>query len=204
MYTHKDLLPPLEKPKLSSALTLYNEDKNIIYTNVDGAPYFINYGQDLSKKKKFYLLFEHGSEETLYTIKNNSDNQLEAKIDKTISLTDRKIEEVKDHYEKWGMKKEADRVKTNYMLNGYELNINGKLSLNQVFSFKTCSSMVLHGKITKLEKNDQGVINIEYDRIETEICLPVFPYVKNNKVICWYNDMKDVWLRQVQYLKGEE
>lgn len=70
--------------------------------------------------------------------------------------------------------------------------IDGKLSKNQNIQYQE-----IH-KITNIQKNEDGVFEIFAEPYVTTIIFQLYPYIKNDEVICWYEDMKDVYLHQVK------
>lgn len=190
MWQYKNGLPPINKPTLGEPVELREKD-TIYETGIDGFPYFIATPTLLKHINKFVIAGQSG----LYSLKSFDTNSktLTAKVDKTLNINDRFTTDVKEHFKAWGMKKEAELVKTNYRLGALEFNIDGKLSKGQ-----TVQVGGLTLKIADLQKSEDKVIDILIDIVHHDIMIPIFPYVANGNVVDWYYDMKDVWIRQAK------
>lgn len=195
-WDYKNGLPPLKKAKLGDEFDFISGEK-VFKTNIDGFPYVVlDVDLDLLKpKNKFSIEGEQG----MYTVTSIDIDRktLEAKMDKVLDLTERTVRKVKDYYNGWGMKKEAEKVKANYHW-GYasawvrvELCIEGKLSKNQVVQYN--NDIV---KITDLVKSEDGIVNIIGEFIHRKQVRVVYPYKEYGEVKCWYEDIREVWLRQ--------
>jgi len=196
-WNYKNGLPPLKKAKLGDEFE-FLESEEIFKTNIDGFPYIVleSFTQELNKKDKFSIEGEQG----MYTVTSIDFDRkvLEAKVDKVLDLTERTVNKIKDYYIGWGMKKEAEKVKANYLWNngsnigGCELAVEGKLSKNQVVQFH---EWII--KITNLKKNEDGLIEIDGDFVDRWEVSSVYPYKEYGEVKGWYDDYADVLLRQV-------
>lgn len=193
MWDYKKGLPPLEKPVLQPYI-IFKSYEDIYSTDIDGFPYFVVVSGELEKTDKFTIAGQKG----LYTLKgyDNDKKTIMTKLDKTLDISERQTSDVKEHYLAWGMKTEADKVKTNYRWGIVEFNIEGRLNKNQIIQ---CNGFIM--KITALEKNDNGIIDIYGEHIHHNILIPIYPFVHQNEIIEWYYNMQDVWLRQVKEIK---
>lgn len=193
MWNYKNGLPPLEKPILKKPIN-FQQHNSIYSTDIDGFPYFLIVSDELKYTNKFVVAGQLG----LYTLKSYKDQEkiLNSKMDKIVNISDRKVESVKEHYAAWGMKKEAEKIKTNYRWDDNNFYIEGKLSKNQVIQYQ---GFIM--KITHLEKDEDGIINIYGEHIDYNVMIPIYPYKKNGVIIEWYYDMLDVWLRQVKEIE---
>lgn len=204
-WDYKNGLPPLQKKRLDDKFELLDNEV-VLKTNIDEFPYLVELldMRYLEPKVKFSITGEAG----LYTVKSvDLEKQtLEAKMDKTLDLTGRTVAQVRSYYDGWGMKKEAEKIKANYIWKDMrfnimsnksfiELNIDGKISKNQVVQYRNAII-----KITDLIKNEEGLIEIHGEPVDRYHVQAVFPYKKNGEFVCWYEDVVDVWLRQaVEY-----
>lgn len=197
-WNYKNGLPPLNKTKLDDEFE-FLDNEEVYTTNIDGFPYVLYHG-DYSEGDKVTLEWEFG----MYTVKkiDHDKKHVELKMDRVLQLNDRTVEAVKSHYIAWGMVKEAEKVKANYVwtyassFTNIDLVIDGKLSKNQIVQY---NNEIL--KITDLIKYENGLVIIKGQFYITYTIQPLYPYIKNGEVICWYEDMKDVWLRQVKDYK---
>lgn len=193
MITHEDLLSKLEKPVQGKEYFI-REDL-VINTNIDGIPYLDAYDLfklDLAKNDK--VTFK--GHEDLYTLKSIDDSGMSNfKPDKYIDLNARKVDEVINHFNGWGMKKEAERVKLTHKIMGHHLNIEGKLSKNQVVKFSS-----YFYKIIDLVKDDE-VIDIKVEHIRTKEAIAIYPYKEHSVIKKWFTDIRDVWIEQVKNYK---
>ena len=194
-WNYSNGLPPLNKPELDEEYK-FSADENVWKTNVDGFPYIVLSDNELlNKKNKFSFYNEQGMYSVTFV--DNHSKVLEAKMDKVLDLTERTVEKVKEHYMGWGMKKEAEKVKSNYIwslgygLGGIELVVEGKLSKNQVIQY---NDWII--KITELNKNEYGLIEIIGEHVDRQLVQPVYPYEENGKVVNWFMDRKDVLVKQ--------
>lgn len=197
-WDYKNGLPPLKKAKLGDEFEFISGEE-VFKTNIDGFPYVVldTDFEMLNKKDKFSIEGEQG----MYTVTlvDIDRKTLEAKMDKVLDLTERTVKKVKDYYIGWGMIKEAERVKANYHWGyasawvGVELCIEGKLSKNQVVQYN--NDIV---KIADLVKSEDGIVNIIGEHINREQVQPVYPYKESGEVKEWYEDMRDVYLKQAK------
>jgi len=192
-WDYKNGLPPLKKAKLHHEFE-FLDNEEVYTTNIDGFPYALYDGDYIEGDKVTF----HG-EFGMYTVKkiDHDKKHIELKMDKVLQLNDRTVEAVKNHYIGWGMTKEADKVKANYLWTytssfvTVQLSIEGKLSKNQVVQFN--KDIV---KITELKKYPDGITTIIGQIIPKTIVYALYPYIKNGEVICWYEDVGMVWMRQ--------
>ena len=199
-WNYENGLPPLKKAKLYDEFE-FLDNEAVYTTNIDGFPYVL-YDGDYFEGDKVTFHGEFG----MYTVKkiDHDKKHVELKMDKVLQLNDRTVEAMKSHYIGWGMTKEADKVKPNYLwtyaslFGVVGLSIEGKLSKNQVVQFN--KDIV---KITELKKYPDGITTIIGQIIPKTIVFALYPYIKNGEVICWYEDMKDAWLRQARDWMGE-
>ena len=201
-WNYENGLPPLKKAKLYDEFE-FLDNEAVYTTNIDGFPYVL-YDGDYYEGNKVAFHGEYG----MYTVKkiDHDKKNVELKMDKVLQLNDRTVEAVKSHYIGWGMTKEADKVKPNYLFESWiydneikdfttkkiEFVIDGKLSKNQSIQYQG-----IH-KIINIQKNEDGLFEIFAEPYVTTIIFPLYPYIKNGEIICWYEDMKDVWLRQAK------
>jgi len=191
-------LPPLKKAKLHDEFE-FLDNEEVYATNIDGFPYVL-YDGDYDEGDKVAFHGEFG----MYTVKkiDHDKKHIEFKMDKVLQLNDRTVEAVKSHYLGWGMTKEVGKVKANYVwtyassFTNIDLVIDGKLSKNQIVQY---NNDIL--KITDLIKYENELVIIKGEFYITSTIQPLYPYIKNSEVICWYEDMKDVYLRQVSVRK---
>ena len=186
-------LPPLKKAKLHDEFEFLNNEE-VYTTNIDGFQYVL-YDGDYFEGDKVTFHGEFG----MYTVKkiDHDKKHVELKMDKVLQLNDRTVEAVKNHYVGWGMTKESDKVKANYVWNNIdaettniELVIEGKLSKNQNIQYGGIY------KIKDIQKNEEGLFEILAEQYLTTTIFQMYPYIKNRAVICWYEDVGMVWMRQ--------
>ena len=199
-WNYKNGLPTLKKAKLHAEFE-FLDNEEVYTTNIDGFPYVLYDGDYLEGDKVAF----HG-EFGMYTVKNidHDKKHVELKMDKVLQLNDRTVEAMKSHYIGWGMTKEADKVKPNYLFESWvydkemkdctikklEFVIDGKLSKNQNIQHQG-----IH-KITDIQKNEDGLFEIFAEQYVTTTIFQLYPYIKNGEVICWYEDVGMVWMRQ--------
>lgn len=195
------MLPPLQKPTLSDKIDISLGE--IFETGVDGIPYVFVKSENVENvenllKTKFPVEFVGNV--GLYTLKSIdfTAKTMTFKHNKTTLLMERRIDFLREHYKAWGMKKESENIKPNYRIELVEYNIEGKLSKNQVIMDGN-----FYMKINNLVKSEDGITNVKFDYILPDILEPAYPYKVNNQVVCWYRDIKDVWVRQAREVVKE-
>lgn len=191
-------LPNIKKHRQIQEFEIMDDEK-LYTTNIDGFPYLLE--DETIKYFKVGNKIAIDSEIGLYTVKSVDEENyhVELKLDKILDITSRTVDMVAEHYIGWGMKPEAEKVKCNYLWTyqssfvDVKLNIEGKLSKNQVVQFN--NDII---KITELVKNEEKQFVIVGEHVKYDTVTPLFPYIKNGEIKCFYDDIGDVYLKQAR------